>query len=108
MPPLTHDSFSRAALLRLRLHRAPHAYVTDPYAPDYLYLVQQAKRLSLSQTMARLRPRNALLLPVLLAILLVKVIDLHITNQIVRSLINERDLIRQHQTSSSPKTAPKT
>lgn len=89
------DSVVRSALLRLRVHRLAGEHAADPNSAEYLYLVQQSKRLSLSTSMARLRPRNLLLLPWLLPLIMVKATDLWIANQIIRSLINERDLVRQ-------------
>jgi hypothetical protein len=58
-------------------------------------LVQQNKRISLSASVARLRPRNVLFLPLIIPIIAVKAVDLWIANQIIRSLINERDLMQQ-------------
>ena len=85
----------RAALLRLRVLRLGAEHAADPFAPEYLYLVLQKKRLSLSVTVGRLRPRNVLLFPFILLIILVKLLDLSISNQIVQSLISERFLIEQ-------------
>jgi hypothetical protein len=96
------DTVVRAALLRLRIYRVPAGYAADPYSPEYLYLVQQSKRLSLSNSIAHLRPRNILFVPVLLPIILVKAVDLWIANQLIRSLINERDLILQSLRSDEP------
>jgi len=96
------NSVVRSALLRLRVHRLAGEHATDPNSPEYLYLVQQSKRLSLSNSMARLRPRNLLILPLLLPVVIVKAVDLWIANQIIRSLINERDLIRQSLRSDRP------
>ncbi len=89
------NSIVRSALLRLRVHRLASKHAADPYSAEYLYLVQQSKRLSLSTSMAWLRPRNFLILPLVLPVILVKAIDLWIANQVIRSLINDRDLIRQ-------------
>ena len=89
------DSAARSALLRLRVHRLAGEHAADPYSDEYLYLVQQSKRLSLSTSMARLRPRNLLVLPLVLPIIMVKAMDLWIANQLIRSLINERDLIER-------------
>jgi hypothetical protein len=77
-------------LLRLRVLTLDREYSADPYSPDYLYLIQQQKRLSLSTTVGRLRPRNIPFFPVILLIILIKSLDLFVTNQIVQSLINER------------------
>jgi hypothetical protein len=89
------NSVVRSALLRLRVHRLAGEHAADPNSAEYLYLVQQSRRLSLSKSIARLRPRNLLILPLLLPVIVVKTVDLWIANQIIRSLINERDLIRQ-------------
>jgi len=80
-------------LLRLRVLVLDREYAADPYSPEYLYLIQQQKRLSLSRTMGRLRPRNFLAFPVIILIALVKCLDLFVTNQVVQSLINERLLV---------------
>lgn len=88
-------SAARTALLRLRVHPLAREHATDPYSPEYLYLVQQSKRLSLAASIARLRPRNILAFPVMLPVVAVKTLDLWIANQIIRSLINERDLMEQ-------------
>ena len=85
----------RHTLLRLRIYPLGHDYNLDPYSPEYLYLAQQRKRLSLSASVSRLRPRYLLISPVILVIIAVKLVDLWIANQIIRSLINERDLMRQ-------------
>jgi hypothetical protein len=96
------DSVARSALLKLRVHRLAGEHAADPNSVEYLYLVQQSKRLSLSTSMARLRPRNVLILPLLLPVIMVKAIDLWIANQIIRSLINERDLIEQSLRADGP------
>ena len=68
---------TRSWLLRLRIHGVPAGgHRADPNSPDYLYLVQQCKRLSLSVTVGRLRPGNLALFPVLLLIILLKAADL--------------------------------
>ena len=40
----------------------------DPYSLEYLYLVQQSKRVSLSASISRLRPRYFLISPLIVAI----------------------------------------
>ena len=80
-------------LLRLRVFVLDRDYAADPFSPEYLYLIQQQKRLSLSRTMGRLQPRNLPLFPVIILIALAKCLDLAVTNQIVQSLINERLLV---------------
>ena len=82
----------RAAVLRIRIIKAEQQGPIDPFAPEYLYLVLQHKRLSLCATVGRLRPGNILLFPVIVPIILVKLVDLALSNQIVRSLITEQDL----------------
>jgi hypothetical protein len=93
---------TRWALLRLRIHRLPSKHTADPYSPEYLYLVQQSKRLSLSTSIGRLRPKNLFIFPMIVPIILVKAVDLWIANQVIRSLINERDLIEQSLRSRGP------
>lgn len=95
-------SWTRAILLRLRVHRLGHEHTAEPYSPEYLYLVQQAKRLALSATIARLRPRNLLLFPLIIPVAAIRAVDLWIANQIIRSLINERDLREQSLRSQRP------
>jgi hypothetical protein len=85
----------RHTLLRLRIYPLDHDYNLDPYSPEYLYLAQQRKRLSLSASVSRLRPRYLLISPFILVIIAVKLVDLWIANQIIRSLINEHDLMRE-------------
>jgi hypothetical protein len=85
----------RAAVLRTRVLKVEQQETRDPFAPEYLYLVLQHKRLGLATTIGRLRPRNLLLFPVIIAIVLAKLLDLAISNQIVRALINERDLMER-------------
>ena len=92
----------RFVLLRLRVHRLADEHAADPFSPEYLYLVQQSKRLSLSTSMARLRPRYLFILPLVLPIIIVKAMDLWIANQVIRSLINERDLIEQTLRPNGP------
>jgi hypothetical protein len=82
------------ALLRLRILVLDREQAADPFSVEYLYLVQQRKRLSLSATIGRLRPRNIPLFPVIVVIAFVKYLDLLVTNQIVQSLINEEILMR--------------
>lgn len=91
----TGRSWTRAILLRLRVHPLGHEHSAEPYSPEYLYLAQQAKRLALSSTIGRLRPRNLLLFPAIIAVAVARAVDLWIANQIIRSLINERDLREQ-------------
>lgn len=81
-------------LLRLRVLVLDHEHAHDPFSPEYLYLLQQQKRLDLSKTLGRLRPANILLFPVILLIAWVRCVDLRITNVIVQSMINERILLR--------------
>lgn len=93
--PQFRRNWVRSVLLRLRVYHLGREHAAEPYSPEYLYLVQQAKRLSLSASMARLRPRYLLIMPLVLAVIAVRSFDLWIANQIIRSLINERDLREQ-------------
>lgn len=96
------DATTRNWLLKARIHRLPKEYPLDPQSPEYLYLVQQRKRLSLAASVGRLRPRNALLLPFIGTIVLLKAADLWIANLMIRSLINERDLLRLSDQARKP------
>lgn len=90
--PAVFEARTRRWLLRLRILGVPGGCTLDPHSLEYLYLIQQRKRLSLSASVGRLRPANLLLLPAILVVVLVKTIDLWTTNQVVRSIINEYDL----------------
>lgn len=97
-------AITRSCLLRARIHRVPEGHALDPHTADYLYLVQQRKRLSLAASVGRLRPRNILLLPLIGAVVLLKALDLWIANQIIRSLLNEQDLLlRGDPTRTTPR-----
>ncbi|CAN7483824.1 hypothetical protein LJR251_003231 [Rhizobium rhizogenes] len=85
----------RGLILRTRIHRIPEGYAADPHSLAYLYIVQQRKRLSLATTVGRLRLRNILLFPIIGLIILIKIVDLWIANQIIRSMINEYDLLKR-------------
>jgi hypothetical protein len=85
---------SRAVLRPLRT--LPAAQIPfDPHSPEYLYVAQQAKRLSLVRTLDSFRLGNLPLWPVLSVIALAKWTDLTISNALVRSLINEYDLLQR-------------
>lgn len=85
----------RSILLRARIHSVPEGNATDPYSLEYLYLIQQRKRLSLAATIGRLRPRNILAFPIIGLIVVLKIADIWIANQVIRSLINEYDLLKR-------------
>lgn len=87
------DRWTRKQLLRSRIHHVPDGLVLDPSSIDYLYLVQQHRRLKLTRKIARLRPKNILLLPVIAVDILASSIGLWITNQIVGAMINEYELL---------------
>ncbi len=89
----------RFALLRLRVYDLNSKHALDPYSPEYLYFVQQQKRIALSKSIAHLRPRYILFFPVVLTGILAKAVDLWLANQLIRSLINERDLLEQSRRS---------
>jgi hypothetical protein len=92
----------RFALLRLRVLPLARKLAVDPNSFEYLYLVQQARRISLATSIARLRPKSILILPLVLPIIIIKAIDLWITNQIIRSMINESDLLERTLRSDRP------
>ena len=86
---------NRAMLRPLRVLRASGPVPGDAFSPEYLYLVQQSKRLSLVRTLNEFEFRNILIWPVLLVIVAIKWVDLAISNTLVRSLINEHDLLKR-------------
>lgn len=100
--PRSLRTIARAGLLRVKIHRVPEGHALDPQSADYLYLVQQQKRLSLSASVGRLRPRNLLLLPLIVAVVLLKAVDLWIANQVIRAMLNEQDLLARGDTTPPP------
>jgi len=87
----------RSLLLRLHTSPVPVDTTLDRSSPDYLLLVQQCKRVSMSRELARLTLKNLPLWPWIVAVLVVRWVDLALTNTLIRSLINERDLLRQSE-----------
>lgn len=87
-------------LRRLRVLKVAGTVPADPCAPEYLYLVQQSKRLSLVRTMHNFRLGNVLLWPVLVIAVLAKWVDLAISNTLIRALINEYDLLQRAASSA--------
>jgi hypothetical protein len=94
MKPSWPRRFTSRLLLHLRLHRLTDEQNLDPASDAYLYLVLQQKRLSLSATYGKLRPRTILLWPFLLALVAIKTLDLAVSNQIVAAMLNERRLMQ--------------
>ena len=92
----------REWLLKARIHPVPGGFTLDPQSAEYLYLVQQHKRLSLAASIGRMRPGNILLLPLIVPVILLKTADLWICNQMVRSMINERDLMLRAMSAGKP------
>ena len=86
---------TRAMLRPLRVLRVAGTMPSDPFSPEYLYLAQQSKRVSLVRTLNDFRRNNVLKWPLLLAVVFVKWIDLVLSNALIRSLINEHDLQRR-------------
>lgn len=85
--------WTRKQLLRSRIHHVPDTPALDPNSIDYLYLVQQHRRLKLTRKIARLRPWNIVLLPLILIDILLSSVCLWITNQLVGAMINEHHLM---------------
>jgi len=85
----------RAILLRAKVHRVPEGHTLDPESADYLYLVLQRKRLSLSASVGRLRPRTLPLWPIIALIVLLKTLDLCIATQIIRAMLTEQLLLER-------------
>ena len=97
------EGLARRWLLRARIHDVPEGYALDPHSLEYLYLIQQRKRLSLAASIGRLRPGNWLLLPLIVPVVAARAIDLWIANQTIRSMINEHDLQQRiYQRDLSP------
>lgn len=88
-----------AMVRRLRVLRAAGEVPGDPYAPEYLYLIQQSKRLSLVCTLDRFRLANLLIWPWLIIVVLIKWADLALSNTLIRALINEHDLLQRAASS---------
>src|SRR5690242_5484463 len=88
------DSTIRLILLRLRVHLVDGPAAANPNSIEYLYLVQQSKRISLSATVGRFSRRNVLFWPFLLALTCIKWLDLSLTTSLIKSFINELALER--------------
>lgn len=88
-------ALTRAVLLRAKIHHVPDGYAIDPQTADYLYLVLQQKRLSLAASVGRFRPHTLPLWPAIAAIVLLKLVDLWIANQIVRAILTEQELLER-------------
>ncbi len=73
----------------------PQPGALDPYSAEFLYVLQQSKRLSFSRTVARMRWKNILWWPPLSLIAAFKLVDLMITNVLVRSFLNEIALLKK-------------
>ena len=85
---------SRAVLRPLRMLPADRIPF-DPHSPEYLYVAQQAKRVSLVRTLGSFRLGNFPLWPLLSIVVVAKWADLVIANALVRALINEYDLLER-------------
>lgn len=68
--------------------------VPDPMSPEYLYVVQQYKRIGFVKTLDSFKFDNVGQWPRLLAVAAVRWLDLSISTTLVRALINEHDLLR--------------
>jgi len=95
MPRRRFTRLTRAILLRAKVHRVPEGHALDPETADYLYLVLQRKRISLSASVGRLRPRSLPLWPVIALIVLLKTVDLCIATQIIRAMLTEQLLLER-------------
>lgn len=79
----------------MRLVRMDFSAPPDPLSPEYLYLVQQSKRVSITRTLNAFGKDNLTMWPYLIAVALAKWLDLALSNTLIRSLINERDLLNR-------------
>jgi hypothetical protein len=86
---------TRKILRPLRVLRVSVGLPPDPLSPEYLYLVQQSKRIALVQTLNLFRFDNFWSWPVLVACVVLKWLDLGLSNSLIRSLINEYDLLNR-------------
>jgi hypothetical protein len=86
---------TRKMLRPLRVLQISASSPPDPMSPEYLYLVQQTKRLSLVRTLDSFKLDNVKQWPKLFAIAAIKWLDLSISTTLIRSLINEHDLLRR-------------
>lgn len=83
---------SRDALIHWRVHRIATRAQLDANSLDYLYLVQQAKRLALGEAIGRFSGSLFLLWPWRAPQVLIRWIDLALTNSMVTSMLNEKRL----------------
>ena len=95
--------FTRAVLRPLRVLRAAGTVPADTHSPEYLYLVQQSKRVALVRTLNCFRRNNVHVWPLLLASTFVKWLDLVLANSLIRSLINEYDLLHRVDAKNAEK-----
>src|ERR1700722_1116223 len=86
---------TRRILRPLRILHVTTPVPSDPLSPEYLYLVQQSKRESLIRTLNSFRSTNLLSWSILLGVVLVKWLAWVRANSLMRSLINEHDLLRR-------------
>lgn len=86
---------TRSMLRPLRVLRVNVSVPPDPLSPEYLYLVQQSKRVSLVRSLDRFQRNNLSQWPLILTIVFIKWIDLALSNCLIRSLINEYDLLNR-------------
>jgi hypothetical protein len=84
---------TRRMLQPVRVLQISAVSAPDPMSPEYLYLVQQCKRLGLVQTLDSFKFDNVRQWPGLLAIAAFKWLDLSLSSTLIRSLINEHDLL---------------
>jgi hypothetical protein len=84
---------TRRLLRPVRVLKARGNIPFDPHSPEYLYLVQQSKRVSLLQSLSAVRSDNLRHWPLLFAAAIVKWIDLKLSNTLIQSLINEYKLL---------------
>ena len=91
---------NRKVLRPVRVLQISVAMPPDPMSPEYLYLVQQSKRLGLVQTLDSFRSNNLRQWPKLCLVASGKWLDLSLSTTLIRSLINEHDLLQR--TNAAP------
>ncbi len=92
---------TRTLLRPLRFLDATGIVPSDTHSPEYLYLVQQSKRVSLVRTLNSFRGGNVRSWPLLLCIAFVKWLDLVLSSSLIRSLINEYDLLHRSEVENN-------
>ena len=71
--------------------------VPDAHSLEYLYLVQQSKRLALIQSLNEFSSQRMRDWPCIVFMAVLRFIDLARSNVLIRSMVNEHDLLQKIQ-----------